>query len=73
MTAAPSQNRSWSISIAAAVVLVFLLALFLRTYFVFGRCFTDDYVNFQETDPWYHVRAVEHLIEQFPWRLSWDP
>ena len=49
------------------------VALFLRTFFVYGQCFPGPYVNFQGTDPWYHVRAVEYLIHQFPYTLGFDP
>ncbi len=49
------------------------VALFLRTFFVYGQCFPGPYVNFQSTDPWYHVRAVEYLIHQFPNTIGFDP
>ena len=56
-----------------AVSLFVVVAMILRMYFLWGQCFRPGYVNFQETDPWYHVRAVEHLVANFPHRLTWDP
>jgi len=64
------QSPAWH---ALALFVFFCAALFLRSYFAFDRVFTPEYVNFQENDPWYHVRAIEHLIENFPHRLTWDP
>lgn len=47
-------------------------ALFLRVYLPFHRVITEDYVNFQG-DAWYHMRAVDHLVRNFPHRLTLDP
>ena len=30
-------------------------------------------VEFRETDPWYHVRAIEHQVANFPERFRHDP
>jgi len=35
--------------------------------------FQPGFVNFVETDPWYHVRAIDHLVRNFPWRMQIDP
>ncbi len=58
---------------ALVLVILFLVALFLRSYFALDRCFLPGFVNFQETDPYYHVRAIEHLVDNFPHPLKWDP
>lgn len=57
----------------AAMVPCVAVALFVRTYFAYDHCFLGNYVSFQGTDSWYHVRAIEHLIRQFPHRLTFDP
>ncbi|MCH7595242.1 MAG: hypothetical protein IID35_01675, partial [Planctomycetes bacterium] len=57
----------------AALLLLVGAALFLRTWFVYAKCFPGDFVNFQGTDPWYHVRAIENLIHNFPHRIALDP
>lgn len=31
------------------------------------------FVNFQETDAWYHVRVAQNLVHHFPWRIMVDP
>jgi len=35
--------------------------------------FQPGFVNFQETDAWYHVRVAENLVRHFPWRIMVDP
>jgi len=39
----------------------------------FDLVFQPGFVNFQETDAWYHVRVAENLIHHFPWRIMVDP
>ena len=39
----------------------------------FDLVFQPGFVNFQETDAWYHVRVAENLIRHFPWRSMVDP
>ena len=39
----------------------------------FDLVFRPGFVNFQETDAWYHVRVAENLIHHFPWRSMVDP
>ena len=66
-------NLKQKIFTAGAVLSCTLSGLFLRTYFVYDQVFTASHVNFQEADPWYHVRAVEHLTHNFPHRIGHDP
>ncbi len=49
------------------------LALWLRVGIPMGRVFLPGFVNFQETDAWFHVRVIDHLIAHFPIRLFIDP
>jgi oligosaccharyl transferase (archaeosortase A-associated) len=38
-----------------------------------SQAFENGSVMFAETDPWYHVRSIEHLVRNFPWRMDADP
>lgn len=69
-----SRSRQPAPIIAGTLLLVIVvLSLGLRTYFIYDEVFTDQYINFQGADSWYHIRAIEHLIEQFPLRITFDP
>jgi dolichyl-phosphooligosaccharide-protein glycotransferase len=61
-------KRSWII-----VGLLCLTALALRTIPQFDSVFQSSFVNFQETDAWYHVRVVDNLVHHFPRRITVDP
>ena len=50
-----------------------LLALAIRVIPRFDLVFRPGFVNFQETDAWYHVRVAENLVKHFPWRIMVDP
>jgi dolichyl-phosphooligosaccharide-protein glycotransferase len=50
-----------------------LLALSIRVIPRFDLVFQPGFVNFQETDAWYHVRVAENLVRHFPWRIMMDP
>jgi hypothetical protein len=39
----------------------------------FPAVFRPGFVNDQETDAWFHVRVMEHLVPHFPFRLFVDP
>ena len=56
-----------------AVALLCGLALWIRAAPRFDFVFQDGFVNFQESDAWYHVRVAENLIRHFPWRIAVDP
>src|SRR5579885_2263148 len=49
-----------------------VVALYLRTGAI-RLAFPPDGVNFLETDAWYHVRTIDHLVRNFPWRMQVDP
>ena len=48
-------------------------AFFLRVYYPFDSVFKEGWVNFQSTDPWYHMRHVENLVHHFPQYSDFDP
>ena len=55
------------------LALLFGIALFLRIYFPYDNVFAGDWVRFQLTDSWYHMRHIENLAQHFPSRLFFDP
>lgn len=55
--------------LAALCVLAFSIRVLPR----FDLVFQPGFVNFQETDAWYHVRLAENLVRHFPWRVMVDP
>ncbi len=56
-----------------AVALLVLGAFGLRVFLTWPSVFVESYVAFLETDAWYHMRLVDALVTQFPWRLWHDP
>jgi asparagine N-glycosylation enzyme membrane subunit Stt3 len=55
------------------VVLLCLLALWIRVAPRFSLVFHSGFVNFQGGDAWYHVRGAENLVRHFPFRIAVDP
>ena len=66
--AAILNRRQWIV-----VAALCLLALSIRVIPRFDLVFQPGFVNFQETDAWYHVRVAENLVRHFPWRSMVDP
>src|SRR5271169_5550242 len=62
--------NKWQWAVVAALCLV---ALIIRVVPRFDLVFQPGFVNFQETDAWYHVRVAENLVRHFPWRIEVDP
>ena len=56
----------------AALAALALLAFLLRTVPLWDRVIHPTFVNFQETDAWYHIRLIDHLTANFPFPLTWD-
>ncbi len=56
-----------------ALTIIFGIAFFLRVYFPYEHVFAGDWVRFQQNDPWYHMRLVENLVQNFPHLISFDP
>jgi dolichyl-diphosphooligosaccharide--protein glycosyltransferase len=55
------------------MAVIFGIALFLRVYFPYHNVFAGGWVNFQETDAWYHMRNVTNLVHHFPHLSLIDP
>jgi dolichyl-diphosphooligosaccharide--protein glycosyltransferase len=57
----------WALAAACAIAFCF------RALVPFYNVFQAGFINFQETDAWFHVRVMEHLVRHFPFRLHVDP
>ncbi len=57
---------------AAIVCALCAVSLYLRTG-PFAAVFQPGFVNFSETDAWFHVRMADNLIRHFPWAITADP
>lgn len=57
----------WALAAACAIAFCF------RALVPFYNVFQAGFINFQETDAWFHVRIMEHLVRHFPFRLNVDP
>ena len=55
------------------LVLIFGIAFSLRVCPPYESVFVGDGVTFAGTDPWYHMRLVENLLQHFPHRIGFDP
>jgi len=70
------QGRWIKLSPAAiAGIIVFALcgiALYIRVYLPYDSVFSDGVVWFKGSDPWYHMRLVDNLVQHFPHRIYFD-
>src|SRR5258708_1213679 len=48
-------------------------ALRLRLNDPYDAVFSGDEILLRSNDPWYHLRLTEHLLHNFPHRLTFDP
>ncbi len=55
------------------LMVIVVAALAIRIYFPWPLVFAGAHVNLLETDAWYHLRVIENLVQQFPYRLGFDP
>lgn len=55
------------------LALIVGIALAMRLYALWDVVFMSTHVNLTETDAWYHLRATEHLVRNFPHHLQFDP
>ena len=62
-------TRHVGLTLAAIVA----IAGALRMLLPWPSVFAENYVSFLETDAWYHMRLVDALVANFPWRLWQDP
>ncbi len=56
-----------------ALAVIFGIAFFMRVYFPYHNVFPGNWVAYQETDCWYHMRQVANLVQHFPHRMLFDP
>jgi oligosaccharyl transferase (archaeosortase A-associated) len=49
------------------------LALAFRLYLPWDVVFAPTHLNLLETDGWYHLRAIESFVRNFPHHLTFDP
>ena len=61
------RSTRWALALACAIAFCFRALVPLYNVFQAG------FINFQETDAWFHVRVMEHLVRHFPFRLQVDP
>jgi len=55
------------------LLVIFGISLALRVTLPYENVFTGDAVIFGGTDPWYHMRLVENLVQHFPHIIAFDP
>ncbi|MDP6043508.1 MAG: STT3 domain-containing protein, partial [Dehalococcoidales bacterium] len=55
------------------VALAFGVALYFRIAFPYDKVFVDDLIKFTSFDPYYHMRLVDSLVLNFPYRIPFDP
>ncbi|MEE8471097.1 MAG: STT3 domain-containing protein, partial [Dehalococcoidia bacterium] len=66
-------RRSATFTYGLALLLIFGISLFIRTYFPYDSVFAGDWVRFQINDPWFYMRHVENLAHHFPYSMPFDP
>ena len=66
-------KRHGYLTTVVALALVCGISFLLRVYYPFDSVFVDDWVRFQSTDPWYHMRHIENLVHNFPHATGFDP
>lgn len=57
----------------AWLLLILAVAFGFRAGPAWKPVFEGGYVNFLETDAWYHVRLIENQVRNWPWRVTRDP
>jgi len=64
-------STRWIYSII--LLIIFGISLAWRTSLPYENVFSGDGVIFGGTDPWYHIRLIENLLQHFPHRIAFDP
>jgi dolichyl-phosphooligosaccharide-protein glycotransferase len=57
----------------ALLALIVVIAFLTRTVFLWRAVFTGEGVNYQDSDAWYHMRLIDNLAHNFPYRATIDP
>ena len=63
-----SAARQW-----ALLAVIFLAAVAIRVAPAWQAVYGGEGVNFQGGDPYYHLRSIEALAANYPWRPGFDP
>lgn len=67
------KKRPWAVFTILFLVASFGLALYIRHWISYDYVFGGDFVRFHVNDAWYHMRAVEYFVHNFPNALTYDP
>jgi len=54
------------------LTVVFVYMAWIRTL-PYSNVVSEDGVTFSANDPWYHIRTVEYLVENYPAVFPFDP
>jgi dolichyl-diphosphooligosaccharide--protein glycosyltransferase len=61
-------------SIYGIILLLILgISFALRVSLPYENVFMEDWVRFAAHDPWYHMRLIDNLMQNFPFRIGFDP
>lgn len=55
------------------VIVIFGVAFFVRAYFPAEKIFGSEWVKFNGTDSYFHMRLVDNLVANFPRLTPFDP
>ena len=58
---------------AIIVALFFSVALFFRICLPYSHVFNGNWIQFQGSDAYYHMRLVDNLLHHFPYFITFDP
>ncbi|WP_048141410.1 MULTISPECIES: oligosaccharyl transferase, archaeosortase A system-associated [unclassified Methanosarcina] len=64
-------KSSWPYTLAVSII--GLLALWIRILPADSVFLSNDFVRFGGNDPWYHMRTVNVLLENYPQRMFFNP
>jgi len=69
------QNTLFSPRLVVGILLAlaFGAALYFRIVLPYDRVFVGDWIKFTAFDPFYHMRLVDNLVQNFPHRILIDP
>jgi dolichyl-diphosphooligosaccharide--protein glycosyltransferase len=70
-----SQKFKLSPAVIIGIILfvIFGIALYIRIALPYDQVFINGSIWFKGNDPWYHMRLVENLAQNFPHHIYFDP
>jgi len=71
----PEHKRKITPIVVVGIILaaLFGISLYMRIALPYDQVFVNDWVWFQETDAYWHMRNIETLVHNFPHFNSFDP